>query len=43
MLAEQIGMSHAVLWRFLRGKDMTGRNLDKVNQWLALAAPSEKR
>ena len=33
-LADQIGIVHTVLWRFMRGGDMTGRNLDKVAAFL---------
>jgi hypothetical protein len=33
-IADVIGMSHTTLWRFLRGGDITGRNLDKVIAWL---------
>lgn len=33
-LADAVGLPHTVLWRFLQGKDMTGRNLDKVAVYL---------
>ena len=33
-LAELIGVNHATLWRFLRGGDMTGRNIDLVVAFL---------
>lgn len=38
-LAASIGIPHAVLWRFLGGKDMTGRNLDIIEAWLSREAP----
>ena len=34
-IAEAMGIPHTVLWRFLRGSDITGRNLDKVHAWLS--------
>lgn len=41
-LADAVGLPHTVVWRFLKGGDMTGRNLDKVAAYLdcvdALAA-----
>lgn len=33
-LADAMGMTHTGLWRFLKGGDMTGRNLDKVDAYL---------
>lgn len=33
-IAEAMGVPNTVLWRFLRGADITGRNLDKVHAWL---------
>jgi hypothetical protein len=33
-VADAIGISHTSLWRFLRGGDITGRNLDKMIAWL---------
>lgn len=33
-LADSLGLPHTVVWRFLRGGDMTGRNLDKVAAYL---------
>jgi hypothetical protein len=35
-LAAEIGLPPTVVWRFLKGNDMTGRNLDKVVAWLDL-------
>lgn len=32
--ADSIGMSTSILWRFLRGHDLTGRNIDKIVTWL---------
>lgn len=34
-LADAIGIPHSVLWRFIQGKDATGRTLDKIDAWLA--------
>ena len=33
-LAEQVGVNHTTLWRFLRGGDMNGRGIDKVVSFL---------
>jgi hypothetical protein len=33
-VATAIGVPNTVLWRFLKGGDMTGRNLDKLAAWL---------
>jgi hypothetical protein len=34
-LAAEVGLAPSILSRFLNGKDMTGRNLDKVAAYLA--------
>ena len=39
-LAERVGVPHTVLWRFLRGGDMTGRNIDLVVAFLEREEPS---
>lgn len=34
-VAAAIGIGHSTLWRFLRGRDITGRNIDLIEAWLA--------
>lgn len=38
-LASSMGVPHSVLWRFLQGKDATGRTLDKIAAWLQEPKP----
>lgn len=33
--ADAIGIGHTTLWRFLHGRDITGRNIDLIEAWLA--------
>lgn len=39
-MAAEIGLPHTVLWRFLRGGDMQGRNLDIIAGYLEGLGPS---